>query len=216
MPNTSSTHLISLDSLIFTQSNIKKKVSDFSISPSNYLNIAFGLFMLSVPMIGWIEEKSTPISAILCIGGICEYIFGIYYFYYYKKIQNLFDIVFGLLHFLFFFSYDLGMFKIQIMVYHNYMKGVFYFFWLMMILIFLISLKDRGILYIINIFFIGLACVFVIIYEFSKKRFIKKIYGYIIFIICLIIWLIAITKIINEAAGRPFIPFIIPKMSPKI
>ena len=86
MPNTSSTHLISLDSLIFTQSNIKKKISDFSISPSNYLNIAFGLFMLSVPMIGWIEEKSAPISAILCIGGICEYIFGIYYFYYYKKI----------------------------------------------------------------------------------------------------------------------------------
>lgn len=212
MLNTQSTHLINLDNLNFPRLNNKKKTSDFSLSSSKYFSYAFGLFMLSAPMIGWIDEKSATISVLLCIGGICEYIFGLYNFYKYRKIQNIFDIIFGLLHFIFFFTYDLGMFKIQVMVYHNYEKGIFYCFWLVVLLIALISLKDRGILYLINIFFIGLACIFVIIYEFSKKKWVKKIAEYMVFIICAIAWLIAISKLINEMTGGSFISLAIPRL----
>ena len=212
MLNPQSTHLMNLDNLISPQLSNKKKTSELSISASYYFGLAFGLLMLSAPMIGWIEEKSIIISSALCLGGICQFILGLYNFYKHRKIQNIFDSIFGLLIFLFFFTYDLGMFKIKVLVYHNYSKGIFYCFWLVVLLITFITLKDRGILFVINTFFIASACVFVIIYEFWKKKLVRKIAGYIIFITCATIWLIAMIKLINEMSGKSFIPFIIPKI----
>ena len=106
-----------------------KRTANLAIAPVNYFGMAFGLFMLAAPMMGWISYRSPTLGAILCFGGICEYIFGILNWYEYRTIQSFIDFVFAFLHLTIFYTTDLGMYQIPVPIYyHTYMQGTFYCF----------------------------------------------------------------------------------------
>ena len=156
-------HIVILDGLVFPDLNIKR-TANLAIAPANYFGMAFGLFMIAAPMMSWIDYRSPTLGAALCFGGICEYIFGFLNWYQHRTIQSFIDFVFGLLHLTVFYTTDLGMYQIPVPIeYHTYMQGVFYIFWFVMLLIVMISLKDRGILYMVIIFFLAIASIFVFI-----------------------------------------------------
>ena len=201
-----------LNGLIFPDFNIKR-TANLAIAPANYFGLAFGLFMIAAPMMGWIDYRSPTLGAALCFGGICEYIYGILNWYQRRTIQSFIDFVFGLLHLVIFYTTDLGMYEIPIPIYyHTYMQGTFYCFWLVMLLIVLISLKDRGILFLVNIFFLAVGTLFVIVWEFSGKKWARKLAGYIIFITTIFIWIAGLCKLINEMMRGPLIPFVYPRI----
>ena len=205
-------HIVILDGLVFPDFNIKR-TANLAIAPANYFGMAFGLFMIAAPMMSWIDYRSPTLGAALCFGGICEYIFGFLNWYQHRTIQSFIDFVFGLLHLTVFYTTDLGMYQIPVPIeYHTYMQGVFYIFWFVMLLIVMVSLKDRGILYMVNIFLLAIGTIFVMVWEFSKKTWARKLAGYIIFITCILIWIAALCKLINEMMRGPIVPFVIPRI----
>ena len=205
-------NLVILDGLVFPDFNIKR-TANLAVAPANYFGLAFGLFMIAAPMMGWIDYRSPTLGAALCFGGICEYIFGILNWYQRRTIQSFIDFVFGLLHLAVFYTTDLGMYQIPVPIfYHTYMQGVFYIIWFVMLLIVMISLRDRGLLYMINIFLLIFATIFVIVWEFSKRTWARKFAGYLIFFASILIWLTALLKLINEMMRGPVVPFVVPRI----
>ena len=68
------------------------------------------------------------------------------------------------------------------------MQGVFYCLWFAILLFVIISLRGRGCMYLINMFLLALASVFMIIWEFTQTKWPRKAAGYIIFIASIFIW----------------------------
>ena len=91
--------IIELDSLRFPVFNYKRH-SNLAVTPANLFAMAFGLYMIAAPMMGWIDFNSPTLGSALCFGGICEYLIGFYNWYEGRAIQSFIDFVFGLLHLL--------------------------------------------------------------------------------------------------------------------
>ena len=93
------------------------------------------------------------------------------------------DFIFGLLHFIFYYTAYLGKYSIYVPYkYHTYMQSVFYILWFVLLLVILLSLKDRGCTYMFYMFLLVLALIFIIILLFANKAWQRKTVGYIIFI----------------------------------
>ena len=199
-----------LNGLVFPDFNIRR-TANLAVAPADYFGMAFGLFMLAASMMGWIGYRSPTLAAALCFGGICQYIFGILHWYQYRTIQSFIDFVYAFLFLVIFYTAALGMYQIPVPIYyHTYMQGTFYCFWLIMLLVLLITLRDRGIIFFVICFFLVLATLFVIIWEFSKRTWARKLAGYIIFITTLFIWFAGLCILINEMLRGPVIPFVVP------
>ena len=98
--------IIELDSLRFPVFNYKRH-SNLAITPANLFAMAFGLYMIAAPMMGWIDFNSPTLGSALCFGGICEYLIGFYNWYEGRGIQSFIDFVFGLLHLTIYFTFEL-------------------------------------------------------------------------------------------------------------
>ena len=181
-------YLLELDKLVLPTVHYHQNVN-FGLSTVNFFGLAMGLFMMSAPMMGWIDYESPSLSTAYFWGGICEYLIGFYDWYQGRTMLSFIDFIYGILHLVYFFTADLGKYSIWVPnEYHTYMQGVFYCLWFAILLFVLLSLRDRGCIYKIYIFLLALAAVFLIIWEFSKRTWPRKAAGYIIFIASIFIW----------------------------
>ena len=195
-------YIVNLDNLVFPTFNYKRH-PNCAITSANLFGMAFGLYMIAAPMMGWIDYNSPTLAAALCFGGICEYLIGFYNWYEGRAVQSFIDFVFGLLHLTIYFTSELGKYSIPIPYYTSYMQGTFYCLWLAMLLFLILSMTGRGFMYIINVFFLFLACLFALMWHFSNKTWIRKAAGYFLFFAACFIWLTGICHLMNGVLRRP-------------
>ena len=122
-------HIVELDSLRFPIFNYKRH-PNFALTPVNLFALAFGLYMITAPMMSWIDYNSPSIASALCFAGICEYLVGFYNWYDGRALQSFMDFIFGLLFLTIYYTTDLGKYSIAIPYeYYTYMQGTFYVLW---------------------------------------------------------------------------------------
>ena len=181
------------------------------LSTVNFFAMAMGLFMMAAPMMGWIDYESPTLGTAYMFGGYCEYLIGYYDWYQGRSMLSFIDFIFGLLHWVFYYTADLGKYGLMVPYeYHTYMQGVFYCLWFALLLFVIISLKDIGCIHIIYMFILALALVFIIIWEFSKRTWPRKVAGYMILVASILIWYAGLARLINSVFVTDCMPLITP------
>ena len=203
-------HIVELDSLRFPVFNYKPK-STFALTSANIWGMAFGLYMIAAPMMGWIKYNSPTLGSILCFGGICEYIIGIYNWHQGRAIQSFIDFTFGLLQLTIYFTSELGKYSIPVPYnYTSYMQGTFYCLWLAMLLFLFLSLRNYGVLYMVNLFLLFLSCMFALIWHFSRRTWCRKASGYLLLVSSITLFLTGIYHLLNGVFREPLVPTVLP------
>ena len=203
-------YLNELDRVPFPTITYRENIN-LCLSTVNFFAMAMGLFMMSAPMMGWIDYESPTLGTAYMFGGFCEYLIGYYDWYQGRCMLSFIDFIFGLLHWIFYYTADLGKYDLMVPYeYHTYMQGVFYCLWFALLLFVIISLKDRGCIHIIYMFILALAIVFIIIWEFSKKTWARKVAGYMIFVASIFIWYAGLARLINSVFVTDCMPLITP------
>ena len=203
-------HIVELDSLRFPTFNYKRR-PNFALTPANLFALAFGLYMITAPMMSWIDYNSPSLASALCFAGICEYLIGFYNWYDGRALQSFMDFIFGLLFLTIYYTTELGKYSIDIPYnYYTYMQGTFYTLWLVMFLALIISMVGRGCIYILNIFLLALGFIFLLVWHFSKKTWARKASGYILFIAAVFIFITGFLHLINGILRRPAASFVYP------
>ena len=203
-------YLNELDRIPFPTINYRRKV-EMGLSVVNFFALALGLFMISAPLMGWIGYESPTLGTAYMFGGFCEYLIGFYDWFQGRTMLSFIDFIFGLLHFTFYYTADLGKYGIWVPEeYCTYMQGVFYILWFVLFIVVIVSLKDRGCIYIIYMFLLTLGLVFIVVWEFSGKTWARKIAGYIIFIASILIWYAGLGRFLTNVTQVPYLPLIAP------
>ena len=203
-------YLNELDRIPFPTINYRPKIN-LGLSVANFFGMAMGLFMMSAPMMGWIDYQSPSLGTAYMYGGFCEYLIGFYDWFQGRTMLSFIDFIFGLLHFTFYYTADLGKYDIWVPEeYCTYMQGVFYILWFVLFIVVIVSLKDRGCIYIIYMFLLTLGLVFIIVWEFSGKTWARKTAGYIIFIASILIWYAGLGRFLTNVTQVPYLPLIAP------
>ena len=203
-------YLNELDRIPFPTINYRRKV-EMGLSVVNFFALALGLFMLSAPLMGWIGYESPSLGTAYMFGGFCEYLIGFYDWFQGRTMLSFIDFIFGLLHFTFYYTADLGKYGIWVPEeYCTYMQGVFYILWFVLFIVVIVSLKDRGCIYIIYMFLLTLGLVFIVVWEFSGKTWARKTAGYIIFIASILIWYAGLGRFLTNVTQVPYLPLIAP------
>ena len=174
----------------------------------NFFALAMGLFMVSAPMMGWIDYESPTLGTAYMFGGFCQYLIGFYDFYSGRTLISFMDFIFALLHFTFYYTADLGKYDIAIPYeYITYMQGVFYCLWLALLVVLVLGFKNQGIMHRIYVFLLALGCIFLIVWEFSGKTWSRKTAGYIIFVASILIWYTGLARLIFNVYHVDCLPF---------
>ena len=203
-------YVLELDKMEVPMVNIHQTVN-FGLSVANFFGLAMGLFMMSAPMMGWIDYESPSLGTAFMFGGICEYLIGFYDWYQGRTMLSFIDFIFGILHLVFFYTADLGKYSIWVPnQYHTYMQGVFYCLWFVILLVIIISARNRGCIHIIYMFLLALATVFIIIWEFSKRTWCRKVAGYILFIASILIWYTGVGRLFGNVYNNDCAPLVTP------
>ena len=201
-------YLNELDRIPFPTINYRRKV-EMGLSVVNFFALALGLFMISAPLMGWIGYESPSLGTAYMFGGFCEYLIGFYDWFQGRTMLSFIDFIFGLLHFTFYYTADLGKYGIWVPEeYCTYMQGVFYILWFVLFIVVIVSLKDRGCIYIIYMFLLTLGLVFIVVWEFSGKTWARKTAGYIIFIASILIWYAGLGRFLTNVTQGPYLPLI--------
>jgi len=201
-------YLNELERYPFPTVRYRSKVN-IGYSVVNFFALAMGLFMMSAPMMGWIDYQSPSLGTAYMFAGFCQYLIGFYDWYAARTMLSFIDFVFGLLHFVFYYTADLGKYGIYIAPEHyTYMQGVFYCLLFATLLVVLFAFKNQGCMHKIYIFLLALACVFLIIWEFSKKTWPRKVAGYIIFVAAILIWYTGLARLIFNVYSTDCLPFV--------
>ena len=90
------------------------------------------------------------------------------------------------------------------------MQGVFYCLWFVILLFIIISTKDRGCIHTIYMFLLALATVFLVVWEFSKRTWSRKVAGYIIFVASILIWYTGVGRLIGNVYRNNCVPLVSP------
>ena len=203
-------YLNELDRAPFPLITYREKLN-LGLSVVNFFGMAMGLFMFAAPMMGWIDYESPTLGTAYMFGGFCEYLIGFYDWYQGRSMLSFIDFIFGLLHFTYYYTADLGKYEIFVPYeYHTYMQGVFYCLWLAMLLVVIISTKNAGCIHLLYMFLLALAAIFLIVWEFSKKTWARKTAGYIIFVASIFIWYAGLGRLIANVYASDCLPFISP------
>ena len=199
-------YLNELDRIAFPTINYRSKIN-FGLSVVNFFGMAMGLFMMAAPMMGWIGYESPSLGTAYMYGGYCEYLIGFYDWYQGRTMLSFIDFIFGLLHWTFYYTADLGKYSIWVPdEYYTYMQGVFYCLWFVMLLVVIVSLRGRGCIYLFYMFCLALATVFMIVWEFSQRTWPRKAAGYILFIASIFIWYAGLGRLISNVFANDCLP----------
>ena len=203
-------YLNELNRVPFPTINYRQKLN-LGLSTVNFFALAMGLYMLSAPMMGWIDYESPTLGTAYMFGGFCQYLIGFYDWYQGRTMLSFVDFIFGLLHLAYYYTADLGKYSIWVPnEYHTYMQGVFYCLWFFILLFVLLSLRDRGCIYKIYIFLLALAAVFLIIWEFGQTTWPRKAAGYVLLIASILIWYTGVGRLMANTYHCEKGPFITP------
>ena len=203
-------YLNELDRITFPTINYRSKIN-LGLSVVNFFGMAMGLFMMAAPMMGWIGYESPSLGTAYMYGGYCEYLIGFYDWYQGRTMLSFIDFIFGLLHWTFYYTADLGKYSIWVPdEYYTYMQGVFYCLWFVMLLMVIVSLRGRGCIYLFYMFCLALATVFMIVWEFSQRTWPRKAAGYILFIASIFIWYAGLGRLISNVFANDCLPFCSP------
>jgi len=203
-------YLLELNKLRLPVVNYHQKVN-FGLSVVNFFGLAMGLYMMSAPMMGWIDYESPTLGTALMFGGICEYLIGFYDWYEGRTMLSFVDFIFGILHLVYFYTADLGKYGIWVPnEYYTYMQGVFYCLWFAILLFVILSARTRGCIHVVYLFLIALATVFIIIWEFSKRTWCRKTAGYMLFIASIFIWYTGLARLFGNIYSNDCFPFVTP------
>ena len=203
-------YLNEIDRIPFPTINYRQKIN-YGLSVVNFFALAMGLFMFSAPMMGWIGYESPTLGTAYMFGGYCEYIIGFYDWYSGRSLLSFVDFIFGLLHWTYYYTADLGKYEIYVPGdYYTYMQGVFYCLWFALFLVLIISVGGRGCIYMLYLFLLSLAFVFVIVWEFALKKWARKTAGYMIFIASILIWYAGLGRLISNIYAADCLPLCSP------
>ena len=203
-------YLNELDRIPFPTINYRRKV-EMGLSVVNFFALALGLFMISAPLMGWIGYESPTLGTAYMFGGFCEYLIGFYDWFQGRTMLSFIDFIFGLLHFTFYYTADLGKYGIWVPEeYCTYMQGVFYILWFVLFIVVIVSLKDRGCIYIIYMFLLTLGLVFIVVWEFSGKTWARKTAGYAILVASVLIWYAGFGRLMKNVYANDCMPLISP------
>jgi succinate-acetate transporter protein len=203
-------YLNELDRIAFPTINYRSKIN-FGLSVVNFFGMAMGLFMMAAPMMGWIGYESPSLGTAYMYGGYCEYLIGFYDWFQGRTMLSFIDFIFGLLHWTFYYTADLGKYSIWVPdEYYTYMQGVFYCLWFVMLLMVIVSLRGRGCIYLFYMFCLALATVFMIVWEFSQRTWPRKAAGYILFIASIFIWYAGLGRLISNVFANDCLPLCSP------
>ena len=203
-------YLNELDRIPFPTINYREKYN-LGLSTVNFFAMAMGLFMMSAPMMGWIDYQSPSLGTAYAFGGFCQYLIGFYDWYQGRTMLSFIDFIFGLLHLTFYYTADLGKYSIYVPnYYHTYMQGVFYCLWFALLLVVIVSLRQRGCIHIIYMFLLAAALIFLVIWEFSGRTWTRKVAGYIIFIASILIWYAGFGRLMTNVYASDCFPLISP------
>ncbi len=203
-------YLNEIDRVPFPLITYREKIN-LGLSVVNFFGMAMGLFMLAAPMMGWIDYESPTLGTAYMFGGFCEYLIGFYDWYQGRSMLSFIDFIFGLLHFTYYYTADLGKYEIFVPYeYHTYMQGVFYCLWLAMLLVVILSTKNAGCIHLFYMAILALGTIFLIVWEFSKKTWARKTAGYIIFVASIFIWYAGLGRLIANVYASDCLPFISP------
>ena len=205
-----SAYLLELDKIRLPMVNFHYAVN-YGLSVVNFFALAMGLFMMATPMMGWIDYESPSLGTAFMFGGICEYLIGFYDWYQGRTMLSFIDFMYGLLHLVFYYTADLGKYSIWVPnQYYTYMQGVFYILWLIILLFVIISTRSRGCIYTINMCLLALATIFVMIWEFSKRTWARKVAGYVLFIASLCLWYTGMGRLFKNVFYSDCAPLVSP------
>ena len=203
-------YLLELDKMALPQINYHQLVN-FGLSSVNFFALAMGLFMLSAPMMGWIGYETPTLGTALMFGGICQYLIGYYDWYQGRTMLSFIDFIFGILHLVYYYTAEIGKYHIWVPTqYYTYMQGVFYCLWFALFCVLIISVGGRGCIYMLYLFLLALAFIFVIVWEFAQKKWARQTAGYMIFIASILIWYAGLGRLISNVYATDCLPLCSP------
>ena len=203
-------YLNELDRIPFPTINYRPKIN-LGLSVVNFFGLAMGLFMMAAPMMSWIDYESPSLGTAYMYGGYCQYLIGFYDWFQGRTMLSFIDFIYGLLHFTFYYTADLGKYGIWVPdEYYTYMQGVFYILWFVTLLVVIVSLRGRGCIHICYMFLLALAAIFLIVWEFSGKKWSRKTAGYLIFFASILIWYTGLGRLISNVFANDCLPLCSP------
>lgn len=204
-----------IDNLRFPVIHIRR-TSNLAVAPANTFGMAMGLFMLSLPLMGWCDFRSPSLATALVFGGLCEYIIGIYDWYQGKTILCFIDFIFGLMHLLIYYSFRLCEYDITPVNenFESYLYGTFFTLYLVVLVALVLACKSKGLIHLINLGLLIVADIMVMVLQFRFKRDsgkrrmerIKKATGYLIFLSSISLWLTGVGRLINDIFQKDIFP----------
>lgn len=202
-----------------------------AITPVNFFAMGISIFLFSCPMMKWINFNLPSIATPQMFGGYCLLILGIYDWYQRNTFLFLIDYLFGLTNISFFYTGELGQYWTvrengdinylespyfnTVRINKSYLLGTFFTLILVSLLICLVAIYKKGILYLINLGLVALACIFMMIWQYNHKAgdnhgWAETTSGYILLFTSLSFWVTGIFKLVNEVNRKKVIQFDMP------
>lgn len=212
----------------YDEIGVKRKIMpliNYKLSPLlsssiiNYLAIGISLAVFGCDKINKFkfEQNRKFYAKYYLVSGIILYISGLFDWYDGKELLYLADFV---LSFFFMTQYlneikpqeDLGnQYFIRIKSSENEkLHGTFYVMLFFLFLCITISYKNKGKFYIINYFALFVGFIFLFLYDYFEKDWIKKTYSYMFIAIGGLFWLTALLKMIDNFMNNYSISFLLP------
>lgn len=199
-----------LERLKFPVVNYVQK-SKLAAPPLNNFAIALSLFMLSAPMMGWVDYESPTLGTLVGIGGILLYIAGFYDWYQRLSIASFVDFIFAFLHLTIYYSTTLNQYGIDTPHnYYSYLQGTFYIIYLVAIIMIILGVKDKGPLHLLAFVLYAVGTVLVATWEYAHYKGLRIVAGYFIFIGSIFFWLCGLGKLLRRVFGLKEFPGVSP------
>ena len=210
-PNYDRNALMEIDRMRVPILNVRS-TSNLALTPFQLFAIAFNLYMLAAPLCRWIDTRSPTMATLQCFGGFCLWLSGFFDWYNGRTVLSTIDFLLGLLNFTWYLIPDLTKYENIPMYPESNMKGGFLAILLGIWIFIIIATKDRGCLYLISFFVLGVGLAFHMIFEFSTDVWAAKAAGYCYLIAAILIWITGIGKGINDIFGSELVPIILPNL----
>ena len=180
-----------------------KEISLLSESIIDYLSIGIVLFIFGYYNLDWFDIKEKINKQFFLyyflIAGIILYIIGIFNWHEGRELLFLMNFILSFYFVAYFLKeQNLNYISEKYEIIGTKLSGIFYILIFTLFLVISISSKSKGIFYILNLYILSLAFLFLFLHKFLDYDWIKTVYSYIFVVSGVLYWLIGILKLINS------------------